>query len=462
MTLTKRYILLLFFALIIIFSFTMPHIASAYSYHSQEIYQVEQYESPKDPLALDFLPEAKGDTDSINLSYIRIGYTYPTHAVFMVDINSQNPIVSAAIYYSIEKSSSLPVVYSKMNVAVNTFGTFVELQHFFPLSSLGSFPPNTVMNYWWEVSDIAGNTVYSSQGIFVIKDTRHDWQSKTEGYITIYWYNSSEKLIDDFLKATQNGFKRVSKNLGIDMTIDVRLYIYPSYGALREALNASVSWVGGIAFHEYNAMMMGCSDNNVAWDRDTLVHELTHLATRQLAGNAYARIPTWLSEGISVYAEGPLSSDRRALIDSAKWDRTLFSVNALSSPFPSVESMARLAYAQSYSFVEFLIKNGGSNKLQQMLALIKQGTNIDDALMDIYGFNMEGMTMKWFKSIGAPQGGFVIRPMYIITATVLLAAMVSFIILSGARRNNEELQVVLQTDIQVSDDDMLLEEDDDE
>jgi len=462
MTLTKHSVFLLILALIISFSLIIPPTASASLNYDQEGYQVEQYQSPKDPLALDFLPEFKSNTDSIILSYIRISYTFPTHAIFMTDVDSQNPIASAAIYYSVEKYDSRPEVYSKMNVAVNTFGTSMELQHFFQMSSLGSFPPDTVMRYWWEISDIAGNTVYSDQCTFIIKDIHRGWQSKTEGYITVYWYNSSDKLVNEFLKAAENGFKRISKNLGIDMTTDVRLYIYPSPGALREALNSSVSWIGGIALYEYNAMMIGCADNDIAWGKNTLVHELTHLATRQVTGNAYVRIPTWLNEGISVYAEGSLSADRRALIESAKWEKTLFSVNALSSPFPSAESRARLAYAQSYSFIEFLIKNGGSSKLQKMLALIQQGTNIDDALMSIYGFDMEGMTMKWFRSIGASQGGLFIRPIYIVASAVFLSALVSFIVLLQEKRKKEQLPAVLAAAEQTDDVDAWLKENGDE
>jgi hypothetical protein len=40
-----------------------------------------------------------------------------------------------------------------------------------------------------------------------------------------------------------------------------------------------------------------------------MVHELAHLVTYQMTFNPYGDIPTWFSEGISMYAEGALDED---------------------------------------------------------------------------------------------------------------------------------------------------------
>lgn len=62
---------------------------------------------------------------------------------------------------------------------------------------------------------------------------------------------------------------------------------------------------------------------------------------------------------------------------------------------------AYLSYSQSYSIVKFLIETHGQQKMTDLLTSLRDGAAIDDALMNTYGFDVEGLEDAWRKGIGA-------------------------------------------------------------
>jgi len=386
------------------------------------------------------LVDQAGDPSQIHLTDIRINQHRDSGAslsglIFEATATSSRLIVQANVYYHIEKNDQ-PVVWAKKKVEFFPSQSVV-FSCYVGVDGLGHLPPGVTIKYHWVITDLAGNTLVSPEQSHCISDG-NNWKSLSDGKVTIWYYDSSEKLARALLKACQDGFKRIKKDLGIELQYAVDLYVYPSNGALRQAYNLSQTWAGAVALPDYSKVLIGCQEIEIEWGKLTVVHELTHLATRQMSRNAYTRVPTWLNEGISVYAEGPLSSERQTLINRAKWSKTLYSAEALCSPFPSVDSRARLAYAQSYSMVEFLIKKGGSKKLQSLLATVATGVPFDEALEQIYKFNLEEMSQKWFRSIGAPQGGgLALHPTYYIAGAVLVSFTVSLIYLIVLRQKQK-------------------------
>jgi hypothetical protein len=82
-------------------------------------------------------------------------------------------------------------------------------------------------------------------------------------------------------------------------------------------------------------------------------------------------------------------------------DDKLISVLSLCSSFPADPDGAILAYAESYSLVDFLIYTYGQEKMLELLAVFKEGTNYDNALLKVYSFDTNGLQEKWQIYIGA-------------------------------------------------------------
>ena len=60
-----------------------------------------------------------------------------------------------------------------------------------------------------------------------------------------------------------------------------------------------------------------------------------------------------------------------------------------------------LFYGEAHSIVRYLIDTYGTDKFRALVAGIKDGKSIDDALLAAYGFDRDGLDARWRTSVGA-------------------------------------------------------------
>ncbi|MCX6006419.1 MAG: peptidase MA family metallohydrolase, partial [Chloroflexi bacterium] len=68
---------------------------------------------------------------------------------------------------------------------------------------------------------------------------------------------------------------------------------------------------------------------------------------------------------------------------------------SLSSPFSADAKEAFYAYAESQSVIEYMASSFGKNKINDLLTRLNDGYSMDDALMKVYGFNLDGLDKGW-------------------------------------------------------------------
>jgi hypothetical protein len=102
-----------------------------------------------------------------------------------------------------------------------------------------------------------------------------------------------------------------------------------------------------------------------------------------------------------MYNEGELDPYLRPYFDRAILDDKLISVRSLCSPFSAEPEKAYLSYAESYSLVEYLLDNYGQDKMLDLLALLKQGSGYDEALTEVYGFDIDGFDARWRETLAS-------------------------------------------------------------
>jgi hypothetical protein len=128
-------------------------------------------------------------------------------------------------------------------------------------------------------------------------------------------------------------------------------------------------------------------------------------------------VPTWLNEGLAVYSEGILDPSSQSQMEQAIQSDTLLTVRSLSGGFSEVADKAHLSYSQSYSIVKFLIETYGQEKMNTLLVSLRDGTTIDAALQNTYGFNVDGLEQAWREAIGAKPAAISAQPTALPTPT---------------------------------------------
>ena len=135
-------------------------------------------------------------------------------------------------------------------------------------------------------------------------------------------------------------------------------------------------WTGGVAFTEYGIIAIGIAPDNLDWGERAIAHELTHVVNHQMTFNPYNGLPTWLDEGLAKHNEGPIQQGDLDILNQAIAQKSLISLHSLCSPFSAYSNMADLSYAESWSAVDFLIKNYGEAKMLELLNTFKQGSSL--------------------------------------------------------------------------------------
>jgi hypothetical protein len=68
----------------------------------------------------------------------------------------------------------------------------------------------------------------------------------------------------------------------------------------------------------------------------------------------------------------------------------------LSSEFPADYDSALLAYAESYSLVDYLLDHkGGGEKMLALLQTIRDGSGYVEALQAVYGLTIAQLDSQW-------------------------------------------------------------------
>jgi hypothetical protein len=135
--------------------------------------------------------------------------------------------------------------------------------------------------------------------------------------------------------------------------------------------------------------------------------------------NTYGDIPTWLNEGLSMYAEGELESIYQVELARAITNDSLISVPGLSSPFSAFTQQSYQSYAQSFSLVSFLINEYGQDSMSRLLGAFKQGASNDGAFLGVYGFNLDSLNSLWRDYVLAGDS------LYLNTAMAILIVLVT-------------------------------------
>jgi hypothetical protein len=282
-------------------------------------------------------------------------------------------------------------------------------------------PPGTEIEYWWQIKDAAGGQLKTNQTTFTCEDDRFEWKELSSEKLRLYWYKGDDAFGKALFDKASEALDKLATDAGIEVKKQVKIFIYGSHEDLLGALAVDTQeWTGGQAFVDYGIVAIGVEPGELEWGKRATVHELTHLVVGQETKNPYGDLPHWLDEGLAMYAEGDLEPIYRTVLKKAADSDTLQSVQTLSSGFPADPNEAILAYAESYSLVDFITNKLGRDKMAKLLDIFAEGATYDGALTQALGMNTNGLEDAWRASIGArPRQGAVSQ---VATATPIARA----------------------------------------
>jgi tetratricopeptide (TPR) repeat protein len=205
---------------------------------------------------------------------------------------------------------------------------------------------------------------------------------------------SASYNIYDLKQTLRKAFREIGQNLHYypRHTIAVILYAEDDYRKLRQI----PEWSSGA--YDGKIRIPIPSNGNIENSRlkQIIWHEYTHAVIRDItAGNC----PIWLNEGLADYHGYLFAKFDPALLRETYLAGKLFSLKQLSEEFRTLTDTEkiRLAYAQSYSFVGFIIDRWGFYKLRHLLEASERKLTVEDLIQSELNTRADKFEAEWFK-----------------------------------------------------------------
>ncbi len=342
-------------------------------------------------LGLAFVAPAHAQTSTIHVLTSEARPDFPTGISFTLGAESSAAeIVAAQLLYGATRDAALTIV----DLPVTAAGT-VKLGYTLD-TQVVHYPPGAALTYHWVIRDAAGNEFASPPQELRYDDARFPWSERTERNVTVLWYQGGDAFGQELIDVTIKALDSLKAEIGADLTLPVRIYIYATNQDMRSALASnSMEWIGGEARPDLGIIIGAISPDNRSEIERLLPHELSHQVLYQVTHNPYISPPPWFDEGLAVHNQAQRDFGWDAMVTDAARQGRLIPLEALESNFPTDTDQALLSYAQSRDVIEFILKTYGEPKLRALVAAFAKATPVNEALPQVLGRTLDELDADW-------------------------------------------------------------------
>jgi hypothetical protein len=328
---------------------------------------------------------------------------YPKQLTFKITAHSDSNITDFTLNYSITGRGTSAL--SKPDAV--TPGKTVSAEVVLQVNSGSSYiPVGSDFTYRWEVTTADGSTLVGPETKFFYLPPNQNWQTVKSDFMTVYYHGDKTDIANAYLKAGVDTYERIGKQL-FNITlqqIPVKVILFDDEKESNSARQAT----GG----RFDATVTTCGTkvtNDIVLvipvacgspDRtDTLRHEFGHILNQTAGEGSLARLPSWLDEGTAVYAQSTPGDYATAFNAAAKANRLI--------PFAQMDAPATdpnlvgIFYGEAYMMVKYLVDKNGPATYSKLFATIKGGTRFDQALQQVYGFDLAGFEKEFRTAVSA-------------------------------------------------------------
>jgi len=265
--------------------------------------------------------------------------------------------------------------------------------------------PNTRYRASWRLTSPTGIVTLGPEVAVVYADDRFDWRTLTGDIVRLHWMEGDATTGRRLLAIAEAAVAEASELFGVAQVEPIDFFVYADPEAFAEALGpGSRENVGGIASPDTRTLLARVAPEAVddSFAGSVIRHELTHLVFHSFVENPYHFPPKWLDEGVATYLADGLTAARRGAVEAAVRDGELMPLDALVRQFPTTRERFSLAYSESASAIDFLVRSHGRDAMVALAGEYAGGASDDEAFRAAIGLSLDAFAATWLADLGAP------------------------------------------------------------
>jgi len=285
-------------------------------------------------------------------------------------------------------------------------GTGDHLLRYVHPTPSGGLYPNTQVQLGFRVTLDDGKVIDSPPATIRYEDTRFTWNTLEGDVVRVHWYAGGDAFGRRALNIGERAIKDASDLLGVTETDPIDYFVYADTQAFYDVLGPAIREnVGGIALPEIRTLFANIAPANVdeAWVGIVVPHELTHLVFGTATNNPYHDPPHWMNEGLAVYLSEGYTSAAREDVERTARAGEIMPLRALVGQFPTTAERFGLAYDESVSAIDYLIRTFGQEALVKLIRSYADGVSDDAAFSAALGVDVAGFEEGWLTDIGVGE-----------------------------------------------------------
>ena len=316
----------------------------------------------------------------------------PEGIKFSIELLNYDEIDDIQVKFKIDGRNSFQYEYLKLPKDNNL------IEHFFStLQSSRYVPPASKIEYYFEIFFKDGSTYRTEIKNDILLDSRFEWDLVQGDIVDVYFHGPVSRRAKNVLEACDKSVNDISNLLGVDTNKRISLVMYNNYSEMFDVVvKKSQTQAGsliteGQAFSTENIVIV---DGGARSALGVATHEITHIIVSRATKDSYVGVPLWLNEGLAEYGNIEQDSGYDRYLEWAVDTNRLFPFSSLNR-FPGNPNLTLVAYGQSKSFIEFLVKEYPKENMKNLMKEISGRKSIDDSFISSYGKNLNDLESEW-------------------------------------------------------------------
>jgi hypothetical protein len=268
-------------------------------------------------------------------------------------------------------------------------------------TSAGQLQPNTKLSAHFQLLFADGTDQQGPEIKVTYTDDRFAWKTKAGSLVTLHWYQGDDSFAQQALAMGETGIAKSAAFLGVSEKAPIDFFVYPAQAPFYDALGPGTrDNVGGEANTVTRTLFALIPPTDMNYASTVVPHELTHVVFDDGTTNPYHSPPRWLNEGLAVYLSQGYDSSDKQLVSQAAKSKSLTPLQGLIGEFPTTADEFYLAYAESVSAVDYMVRKYGQPSFQKLIKAYATGASDDEAFTAAFGVDTAAIGAAWLADNG--------------------------------------------------------------
>lgn len=266
----------------------------------------------------------------------------------------------------------------------------------------GALYPNTPVELGFRLTFDDGRTVDGPTTTISYQDDRFTWKTVEGSIVRVHWYEGNAAFGKRALDIGERAIQQASTLLGVTETEPIDFYIYADRDKFYDVIGPGLQEnVGGIAVAPIRTLFANIAPSAVddPWVGVVVPHELTHLVFHTAIDNPYHEPLHWLNEGLADYLAVGYDAGAKANVQRSARAGDLMPLKALVGQFPTPSDKFSLAYDESVSAIDYLVRTYGREVLVKLIRSYADGVSDDAAFSAALRVDTAGFEAGWLADL---------------------------------------------------------------